>query len=90
MNAFKLFPEGRLCGVDERNQELKLKYLKKRVKIREELVKFVFRIISRTRRVTGLPCNLRVTQGLSVYTLHVIGSYSLHMLGIMAPSNVGS
>lgn len=88
--SFRPFPEHRLSWVDERNQELRWKCLKQRVVIRKKSVKFVFRSISRTRSVKWLPCNLRVIQGLSFQTLHMIGSYSLYMLGIMTPSDVGS
>lgn len=77
--------------MDERHQGQGLKYLRKRVVIREELVKLVFRSITRARSMKGLPYNLRVIQGLSFHImLHLIGSYSFHMIGITIPSNVGS
>lgn len=69
--------------MDERNQQHRLKFVRKRVVIREKLVNLVFRNIARARSTKGQPYNLRIIQGLKLETLHMIGSVSILILSII-------
>lgn len=77
--------------MDERNFKSSDESIsRERVVIRKKLARFVGRSFSRAVSVKGLPHNLRVIQGLSFQTLHMVSSYSLYILDIMLPSNVDS